>query len=174
MTGERDPLASAYEHLSEMQGEMSRWLGSIMEDILNPSILQDFIEIMGSGMPQQPNMSNQHTGFDAYWLLGLEKSASDEEVRKRYRALLHRLHPDTAGVEGTERLLSLVIAAYGQIAKERNNGNEKNRNQSARSSKVATPKNVFFPDSVHRAGFSNGTGAWGSGKDERGHRHIGR
>jgi DnaJ-domain-containing protein 1 len=120
MTDERDnPLARAAQQLSEMQGEMYRRLGSIMEDILNPSILQGFMEFMGSGMPQPPNMGSQQTGFDAYWLLGLEKSASDEEVRKRYRALLHRLHPDTAGVEGTERLLSLVIAAYGQIAKER-------------------------------------------------------
>ena len=102
-----------------MQGDMSRWLGSIMDDILNPSILQGFMELMGSGMPQPLNMNHQRAGLDAYWLLGLEKSASDEEVRKRYRALLHRLHPDTAGVEGTERLLSLVIAAYGQIAKER-------------------------------------------------------
>jgi DnaJ-class molecular chaperone len=90
-----------------------------MEDILNPSILQGFMELMGSGTSQPPNMYYQHAGLDAYWLLGLEKSASDEEVRKRYRALLHRLHPDAAGVQGTERLLSLVIAAYGQIAKER-------------------------------------------------------
>ena len=119
MTNEKDPLASVYQHLSEMDGEISRWLGSIMEDILNPSIIQGFMELMGPGMSQTPNMSNQQTGLDAYWLLGLEKSASDEEVRKRYRSLLHRLHPDTAGVEGTERLLSLVIAAYGQIAKER-------------------------------------------------------
>ena len=119
MTCERDPLASVYQHLSEMQGEMSRWLTSIMEDILNPSILQGFMDLVGSGMPDIQNMNNKRAGLDAYWLLGLDKSASDEEVRKRYRALLHRLHPDTAGVEGTERLLSLVIAAYGQIAKER-------------------------------------------------------
>ena len=119
MTGERDPLASAYQHLSEMQGEMYRRMGSIMEALLDPSSLAGFIEAIGLGIPQPPNMSNQRAGFDAYWLLGLDKSASDEEVKQRYRALLHRLHPDTAGVEGTERLLSLVIAAYGQIAKER-------------------------------------------------------
>ena len=120
MTGERDdPLARAAQQLAEMQGEMYRRMGSIMEDLLDPSSLAGFIEAIGLGMPQLPNMNNQRVGLDAYWLLGLEKSASDEEVRKRYRALLHKLHPDTAGVAGTERLLNLIIAAYGQIAKER-------------------------------------------------------
>ena len=120
MTGERDdPLARAAQQLAEMQGEMYRRMGSIMEDLLDPSSLAGFIEAMGLGMPQLPDLDNQRAGFDAYWLLGLDKSASDEEVKQRYRALLHKLHPDTAGIVGTERLLSLVIAAYAQITKER-------------------------------------------------------
>ena len=120
MTGERDdPLARAAQQLAEMQGEMYRRMGSIMEALLDPSSLAGFIEAIGLGIPQLPNTNNQRVGLDAYWLLGLDKSASDEEVKQRYRALLHKLHPDTAGIVGTERLLGLVIAAYAQITKER-------------------------------------------------------
>jgi hypothetical protein len=32
--------------------------------------------------------------FDPYQVLGLDQSASDEEVKKRYRELLFKLHPD--------------------------------------------------------------------------------
>lgn len=54
----------------------------------------------------------------AYRMLGLEQSASDEEVKKRFRDLAKRLHPDTGGRE-TEHLFKLVQAAYEQISKER-------------------------------------------------------
>jgi len=54
----------------------------------------------------------------AYHILGLEKSASDEEIKKRYRDLAKRLHPDVAGKE-TEHLFKLVQAAYEQIKRER-------------------------------------------------------
>ena len=58
-------------------------------------------------------------GLDAYRVLGLDGSASDEEVKSRYRRLLHKLHPDTAGVAGTECLLGMVTAAYQRISEER-------------------------------------------------------
>jgi len=51
-------------------------------------------------------------------MLGLEESASDGEVRKRYLDPAKRLHPDTAGKE-TEHLFKLVQAAYEQIKQER-------------------------------------------------------
>ena len=51
--------------------------------------------------------------------MGLDKSASEEEVKKRYRELLRKLHPDTAGVEGTAFLLQMVLAAYEMIRQER-------------------------------------------------------
>jgi len=57
--------------------------------------------------------------FHTYQALGLERSASDEEIKKRYRILLHKLHPDTAGVEGTAFLLQMVLVAYEMIKEER-------------------------------------------------------
>ena len=53
-------------------------------------------------------------------MLGLEETASDEEIKKRYRELLKQLHPDTAAVSGTEYLFNLLVTAYREIAKERN------------------------------------------------------
>ncbi len=61
----------------------------------------------------------QPAAFDPYQALGLDKSASDEEIKKRYRELLRKLHPDTAGVEGTAFLLQMVLAAYAMIKEER-------------------------------------------------------
>jgi hypothetical protein len=56
---------------------------------------------------------------DPYRVLGLDKSASNEEVKTRFRELLRKLHPDTSGIEGTAFLLQLVIAAYEMIKVER-------------------------------------------------------
>jgi curved DNA-binding protein CbpA len=64
-------------------------------------------------------MVGKQGGFDPYRVLSLERLASDEEVKKRYRELLIKLHPDTAGIRGTDFLLQMMIAAYQQIAKER-------------------------------------------------------
>jgi len=52
-------------------------------------------------------------------VLGLDKSATDEDIKKRYHELLKKLHPDTAGVEGTSFLLQMVMAAYEIIKRER-------------------------------------------------------
>ena len=74
---------------------------------------------MGIDLSRIPGLVGQQGGFDAYRILGLEKTATDEEVKKRYRELLMKLHPDTAGVSGTDFLLQMMIAAYQQIARER-------------------------------------------------------
>jgi hypothetical protein len=49
-----------------------------------------------------PDSGGTKDGFDAYRVLGLEKTATDGEVKTRYRELLKKLHPDTAGVRGTD------------------------------------------------------------------------
>lgn len=62
---------------------------------------------------------NKATGIDPYRILGLQKTDPDDQVRKRYRELAVKLHPDTAGVKGTEFLFQLALAAYQQISRER-------------------------------------------------------
>jgi len=85
----------------------------------NPENFLRFVTGMGFDLSQIPSLVGQTGGFDPYRVLGLEKTATHDEIKKRYRELLVKLHPDTAGVRGTDFLLQMMIAAYQEIAKER-------------------------------------------------------
>ncbi len=89
-----------------------------MEGLVNDQ-LRDFMKSTGIDLGQLKGMASGQTAFDPYRVLGLDKSASDEEVKKRYKEFLLKLHPDTAGVEGTAFLLQVVLAAYEIIKQER-------------------------------------------------------
>lgn len=58
------------------------------------------------------------TGVDYYKVLGLEKTASDNEVKERYRKIMVKLHPDKVGEEMVF-LAAMVNVAYKIICKER-------------------------------------------------------
>ena len=81
--------------------------------------LKDALKSAGFDASALSGLMGKAPGFDPYAVLDLDKSASDEEIKKRYHELLHKLHPDTAGVEGTSFLLQMVLAAYEIIKKER-------------------------------------------------------
>lgn len=54
---------------------------------------------------------------DPYKLLGIKKSASEAEIRKAYRALAKKLHPDVnPGDEATETRFKEVTAAYNLLS----------------------------------------------------------
>lgn len=99
--------------------EVQRWLDDLLRDTFNPDSFLRFVAGMGIDLSQIPNLVGRTDGLDPYRVLGLEKTATDEEVKRRYRQLLIKLHPDTAGIRGTDFLLQMMIAAYRQIAKER-------------------------------------------------------
>ena len=99
--------------------EVLNWIDALLRDALNPEAFLHFTAGMGIDLSRIPEMVGQPGGFDAYRVLGLEKTTADEEVKKRYRQLLVKLHPDTAGITGTDFLLQMIIAAYQQIEKER-------------------------------------------------------
>lgn len=108
--------------LKTMEEELGKLMNQMLQDAISPEKLAEMLKQMGgAGMDfgQLSGMVGQQPGFDPYKILGLEKSASDEEVKKRYNALLHKLHPDTAGVPGTEFLLQMVLAAHEMIKRER-------------------------------------------------------
>ena len=105
--------------LGEMRDNVLGWMDDLLRDAFNPENFLRYVAGMGIGLSQVPNLVGRRDGFDPYRVLGLEKTATDEEVKKRYRELLIKLHPDTAGVRGTDFLLQMMIAAYQQIAKER-------------------------------------------------------
>ncbi|MFC1908909.1 J domain-containing protein [Chloroflexota bacterium] len=105
--------------LGEMRDNVLGWMDDLLRDAFNPEAFLRYAAGLGIDLSQVPNLVGRNDGFDPYRVLGLEKSATDEEVKKRYRQLLLKLHPDTAGVRGTDFLLQMMIAAYQQIAKER-------------------------------------------------------
>ena len=105
--------------LGEMRDNVLGWMDDLLRDAFNPESFLRYITSMGIDLSQVPNLVGKNDGFDPYRVLGLEKTARDEEVKKRYRELLKKLHPDTAGVRGTDFLLQMMIAAYREIAKER-------------------------------------------------------
>ena len=105
--------------LGEMRSNVHRWMDELLRDAFNPESFLRLIASMGMDLSRIPNLVGQPDGFDAYRVLGLEKTATDEEVKKRYRELLIKLHPDTAGVRGTDFLLQMMIAAYEMIKRER-------------------------------------------------------
>ncbi len=99
--------------------EMHDWMQKLLSGAFTPASLLYFAESLGINLSGVPGMTVQQDGFDPYRVLGLEKTDKDAAVKQRYRKLLTRLHPDTAGVEGTSFLLQVVLAAYKQISKER-------------------------------------------------------
>ena len=64
---------------------------------------------------------------DAYAVLGLPRSASDDEIRRTYRNLVREHHPDRLVAKGmpeemveqATKVLAAINAAYDRIAKER-------------------------------------------------------
>ena len=105
--------------LGEMRDNVLGWMDDLLRDAFNPQSFLRYAAGLGIDLSQVPNLVGRNDGFDPYRVLGLEKTAKDEEVKKRYRELLKKLHPDTAGVRGTDFLLQMMIAAYQQIEKER-------------------------------------------------------
>jgi DnaJ-domain-containing protein 1 len=109
--------------LAGMQKGMEEGMREVLDELakgtLDPAKLAEMMKRMGIDMSHLSGMMGQVPGFDPYKILGLDKSASDEEVKTRYHQLLRKLHPDTAGVSGTEFLLQMVIGAYEMIKRER-------------------------------------------------------
>lgn len=99
--------------------EVLGWMDAMINDTFNPEVFLRFVAGMGIDLSQIPNLVGQSENFNPYRVLGLEKIATDEEVKKRYRELLMKLHPDTAGITGTDFLLQMIVAAYQEISKER-------------------------------------------------------
>lgn len=97
-----------------LQEGMQEWL----TDSIDLTSLLKMVE--GMGIPNIMGMVGAPMpGMDYYKILGLEKTATDKEVKERYRSLIFKLHPDQSEVKGTEFLYQMVIIAYEMIEKER-------------------------------------------------------
>ncbi len=116
----RKMMAGAQRSMAQgMHEGMREVLDELVKGTLNPAKLAEMMKSMGIDASQLSGMTGQVPAFDPYQILGLDKSATDEEIKKRYRELLHHEHPDTAGVKGTDLFLQMVLAAYEMIKRER-------------------------------------------------------
>jgi DnaJ-domain-containing protein 1 len=106
------------EDLKEAMSDLEEMLGDLAKGTLDPAKLAEMMKAMGMDPSMLASMMGQGRapGFDPYQVLGLDKSASDEEVKKRYHDLLKKVHPD---VGGTSFLVQIVIAAFEMIKRER-------------------------------------------------------
>lgn len=111
--------------IKDLEGGINTAMGDLQEGIqewLSDSIDLPSLLKMVEGM-RLPNIMGivrgNIPGFDPYKVLGLDKTATDEEVKQRYRSLMFKLHPDTSGVKGTEFITQIIIMAYEIIGKEK-------------------------------------------------------
>ena len=119
-TDDKDLLAKIYGRWMEaFTEEMQGWANNLSREAMDPARLMELMKQMGIDLSSLAGMGGSQSTVDPYRILGLDKSASDDEVKRRYRELLHKLHPDTAGVKGTSFLLQMVLAAYEIIKRER-------------------------------------------------------
>jgi len=118
MTGDRFARMQQ-KILIVIQEEMQSWVNDLMKGMLDPAKLIDFIRAMGFDPSRLPGVLSQQPSFDPYQVLDLDKSASDEEIKKRYRELVNKLHPDKSGTPGTNFLFQIVVAALEMIKRQR-------------------------------------------------------
>lgn len=126
-----NPLAKAMQRsieamLATLQEELGRICQQVIEGAISPDTLAQMMQQMqgkmgafGFDMGQFAGAIGQQPGFDPYKVLGLDRSATDEEVKKRYNELVHILHPDKSGTAGTSAFFQMVVMAYEAIKKER-------------------------------------------------------
>lgn len=104
---------------------------------------------------------------DPYEVLGISRSATEEEIKKAYKALSRKYHPD-ANInnphrEEAEEKFKEIQQAYQQIMKERTEG------YSYQSGGSSGGYGGTYRDFGSFGGFGNGYGNTGTGYEEDGH-----
>ena len=109
-----------------LQEELGRMSQQLIQGMLTPDMLASVMGMMqgalgtiGFDIGKMLGMMGQQPGVDPYRVMGLERSASDNEIKKQYRELLHILHPDKSGTPGTGLFFQMVTAAFEAIRRER-------------------------------------------------------
>ena len=112
-------LAKIQQLMASLMEELLGAMNDMLSGVFDPATIMQLMRNYGIDVSQFSGMVSQQPGFDPYRVLGMDKTAGDDEIKKRYRELLRKLHPDTSGTPGTSFLLQMVMAAYEMIKKER-------------------------------------------------------
>lgn len=105
----------------DFQSAVEGYVDSVMRDAFDPQKFMEFLRKSGvdfTGISGGAKGQGQPAA-DPYRILGLDRSATDDEVKKRYRELARKLHPDTSGTEGTSMFFQMVQVAFEMIRRER-------------------------------------------------------
>lgn len=103
----------------ELVYELQSFMADCFTDAADPAVIIDFAQRLGMDISAAPRAPSPQPAFDPYRILGCDRSMPQEQVRRRYLDLLRKLHPDTAGIKGTEYLTQLVAEAFKKISSER-------------------------------------------------------
>ncbi|APV45033.1 DnaJ domain-containing protein [Dehalogenimonas formicexedens] len=117
-------MEERFNRIKRMQLDLAYELQSFMADCFSnaadPAAIIGFAQRLGMDISAaQRTASSTQPTFDPYRILGCDRSMPQEQVRRRYLDLLRKLHPDTAGIKGTEYLTQLVTEAFRKISSER-------------------------------------------------------
>ena len=123
LIGMEDDVVKRFCEMERILGELRESSLGLMDDMIreafDPEFFLRYAAALGIDLSQNPHTLSSNQGLDPYQLLCLDKNATDDEVKRRYRSLMRVLHPDTAGSEGTIKLCQIVNEAYERIKKER-------------------------------------------------------
>jgi len=102
---------------SQLQEALREYTDALLREAFDPRRFLELLQRGGASFSGFTGALNETA--DPYRILGLERSATDEEVKERFRDLVRLLHPDTAGAKGTECFFQMVLAAYNVIKRAR-------------------------------------------------------
>lgn len=119
MKKRRVRLSQDKEAFDRMWDKVMRDVYSGVNDWLSENLDFDILLKMAESMRIPGTMSwADKSAFDPYTVLGLNKDATNDEVKQRYKDMMKKLHPDVAGSEMTF-VSKIVNAAYEMIKLER-------------------------------------------------------
>ncbi len=117
-------MEERFNRIKRMQQDLAYELQVFMAELFasaaDPATILNFAQRLGmdisaAGRPVPPSQ----TSHDPYRILGCDRAMPQEQVRRRYLDLLRKLHPDTAGIKGTEYLTQMVTEAFKKISTEK-------------------------------------------------------
>lgn len=97
-------------------------------------------------------------GTDPYDVLGVERNASEEEIREAYREMVKKHHPDVSEAEGAERKFRRIKEAYNSIRAESGGADERQKKDAAKTEQRRTSDAGKAREGGKRKARSGGTG----------------